>query len=342
MRWQAKLIHKKLGLFIMASVAVSSLIGGCGPVVPAGVVLLTAAVPAATLTPIILVPAATLPVSATTLPAVTVGPDPTLGVATAVPPEPTAVPSATIAPSPTPGPTPDGDALFRLVEVPILMYHYVEPWPPAPDQVRQGLTVTPEDFAAQMGYLHDNGYVTVSLYDVVAALAVGQALPEKPVVITFDDGYHTLMEYAVPVLEQHGYTGTVFVITQLMDEDFPQYITWAQAEQLNAQGWMIEPHTKTHEQLAGRGRDFQLYQMLGSIQTVEAHIGRTPRFLAYPSGQFDELSVQLARELHLWGAVTVNYGRQHTYNELHTLSRVRVNGTGTLEEFAAAVRGGLP
>ena len=100
---------------------------------------------------------------------------------------------------------------------------------------------------------------------------------------------------------------------------------------------MIEPHTKTHDQLEGRGRDFQLYQMLGSLQTVEAHLGRTPRFLAYPSGRYDALSVELAKELHLWGAVTTVFGRLHNYNELHTLSRVRVSGTGTLEEFVAAL-----
>lgn len=221
------------------------------------------------------------------------------------------------------------------------MYHYVEPWPAGLDELRQGLTVRPEDFAAQMAYLHGQGYTTVSLYDLVEALAYGEALPAKPVVLTFDDGYRTLMEYAAPVLEQYGYTGTVFVLTQLMDEEFPQYLTWEQAEALSARGWMIEPHTKTHDQLAGRGRDFQLYQMLGSMQTVEAHIGRTPRFFCYPSGQYDDLSVELAKELHLWGAVTVNFGRVHTLASMHTLPRVRVSGTGTLADFMAGL-GDLP
>jgi peptidoglycan/xylan/chitin deacetylase (PgdA/CDA1 family) len=281
---------------------------------------------------------------ATLIPAAleTVEPSPVAPMATPTDAPATPEPSATALPSATPGPTPDQDALFRLVELPILMYHYVEPWPPGPDDVRLGLTVRPEDFAAQMAWLNQQGYVTVSLYDLVAALAVGQPLPAKPIVITFDDGYGTLMDFAVPTMEQYGYTGTVFVITQLMDEGFPQYLTWEEAESLNARGWMIEPHTKTHDQLAGRGYDFQLYQMLGSLQTVEAHIGRTPRFLAYPSGQYDDLSVTLVGQLQLWGAVTTNYGRLHNYNELPTLSRVRVSGTGTLEEFVAALLGGLP
>jgi peptidoglycan/xylan/chitin deacetylase (PgdA/CDA1 family) len=237
--------------------------------------------------------------------------------------------------------TPDAAAAGRRVRLPILMYHYIEPWPPGADELRQGLTVRPEDFAAQMAYLHTQGYVTLSLYDLIAALARGVPVPERAVVLTFDDGYRSLMDYAVPALQPYGYTGTVFVITQLMDEGFPQYLTWPQAESLYAQGWKIEPHTKTHDQLAGRGRDFQLYQMLGAMQTVAAHIGATPRFFAYPSGDYDELSVQLAQEMHLWGAVTVNIGRTHEFDNRFLLHRVRVSGLGSLSDFVNALEGDL-
>jgi len=221
------------------------------------------------------------------------------------------------------------------------MYHYVEPWPEGADELRQGLTVQPDDFAAQMAYLHDQGYQTVSLYDLVNALALGAPLPGRAVVLTFDDGYRTLADFVAPVLQPYGYAGTLFVVTQLMDEAFPQFLTWSQAEALYAQGWQIEPHTKTHDQLAGRGRDFQLYQMLGSLQTVEAHIGRPPRFFAYPSGKYDDLTMELAREMHLWGAVTVDFGRVHTLDSLYTLTRVRVDGRATLTDFVTALEGDL-
>ena len=333
MRLQAKPKLKRV--FSLAILAAGTALGGCGvPAAPAGLVL----IPTDTASPTHTEPptrTATVEPSATATATFTAThtPEPS-----ATPTHtPTPVPTATLIPSPTTGPTPDAEALFRQVRVPVLMYHYIEPWPVAPDEIRQGLTVRPEDFAAQMAYLHAQGYETVSLYDLVDALAIGKPLPAKPVVLTFDDGYRSLMDFAVPVLEQYGYTGTVFVVTQLMDEEFPQYLTWAQAEGLYAAGWMIEPHSKTHDQLAGRGRDFQLYQMLGSIQTVEAHIGRTPRFFCYPSGEFDELSIEIAKELHLWGAATVNFGRVHSLSTMHTLPRVRIAGTGTLAEFVAAL-----
>jgi peptidoglycan/xylan/chitin deacetylase (PgdA/CDA1 family) len=221
------------------------------------------------------------------------------------------------------------------------MYHYVEPWPSQASTVRKNLTVQPDDFAAQMQYLHDHGYVTVSLYDLVYALALGWRLPEKAVVLTFDDGYRTLTQYAVPVVEQYGYTGTVFVITELMDKGLEEYLTWPQAEQLYARGWKIEPHTKTHTYLAGRDRDFQLYEMLGSVQTVEAHIGATPRFFNYPGGKYDDVTLHLAQEMHLWGAVTVSSGRIHRLASVYLLTRVRVGGQNTFEDFVNGLEGDL-
>lgn len=313
------------------------LLVACGPV--------AATPPSATATLFAVI--VTTPTASATEPATDTGVPPTPLPPTATGPA-TEPPSATVAPPtdtsvpPTPArlPTPDALAAGRRVRLPILMYHYVEPWPGVTDVLRQGLTVRPEDFQAQMDYLHEHGYVTVSLYDLIDALALGKPLPERAVVLTFDDGYRTLLDFAVPIMEPYGYTGTVFVITQLMDEGFAQYLTWPQAEALYAQGWKIEPHTKTHADLKGRGRDFQLYQMLGSLQTVEAHLGVTPRFLAYPSGHYDDLTLELAAEMNLWGAVTVEAGRVHTYADRFTLARVRVSGTGGLQDFINGVEGG--
>jgi peptidoglycan/xylan/chitin deacetylase (PgdA/CDA1 family) len=296
--------------------------------------------PSATATPTVLPTETVSPLPTLTPPPTDTPTETPLPTATATPePSPTPSPTPTATATPPPEPTPDAEAHLRQVRLPILMYHYVEPLPAGADELRQGLTVRPEDFAAQMAYLHAQGYVTLSLYDLIEALALGRELPEPAVVLTFDDGYRGLYEYALPVMQQYGFTGTVFVITQLMDEGFPQYLTWEQAKALYALGWKIEPHTKTHHNLKGRGRDFQLYQMLGSMLTVQAQLGTMPRFFAYPSGQYDDLSVQLAGELHLWGAVTTDYGRWHTHSQRYTLRRVRVVGTNTLVDFMALLEG---
>ncbi len=257
---------------------------------------------------------------------------------------PTHTPSPSPTPTPTPAPprpTPDAEAANRRVRLPILMYHYVEPLPAGADDLRRGLTVTPEDFTAQVRYLADNGYTTVSLYDLADALASGRPLPGKAVVLTFDDGYRSLLDYALPAMTSLGFTGTVFVITEFADRELPQYLTWAQLRELAARGWRIEPHGKTHAPLAGADRDRQVYEMLGAIESIEAHLGVRPRFFCYPSGRFDELTLQLAQEMHLWGGVTTRGGRQHRYADRFVWARVRVDGRGTLADFVNALEGDL-
>lgn len=302
--------------------------------------VLTACSPLATPLPTV---APTLPPSvintATPVPSPTFTPTATASATPTFTPSPTA--TATLTQTPTPQATPDASAKTRRVRVPILMYHYVEPWPTNADLIRKGLTVKPDDFAAQMGYLAKNGYVVVSLYAVLEALTVGKALPPKPVVLTFDDGYRDLINYAAPVMEPLGFTGTVFVITEMADRELPAYLTWPQLQTLHTRGWQIEPHTKTHAQLEGANRDKQIYEILGSIQSIEANIGVRVRFLCYPAGKYDALTLQLVRELNLWGAVTTRPGRQHQFSDRFIWTRVRVDGRGSLQDFINALEGDL-
>jgi len=184
-------------------------------------------------------------------------------------PTPTSLPStSTPIPTPTPIllPTPDADALNRSVRLPILMYHYVEPWPADAGEIRHGLTVRPEDFAAQMQYLHERGYVTVSLYDLVYALALGQPLPERAVALTFDDGYRSLMDYAVPTLQAYGYTGTVFD-THVIDLTPSVEALWRDARKGHKSAIKAGQKAFTIEHWAGQITDdqFRRYQELHAL-----------------------------------------------------------------------------
>lgn len=250
------------------------------------------------------------------------------------------VEAQTSTPRPVYQPTPDGEVGRRSVVLPILTYHYVEPWPADAGQLRQGLTVRPEDFAAQMSYLAEHGYVTVSLYDLVDALATGRALPDKAVILTFDDGYAGLFDYALPVMQPLGQTATVFVITEFADQQRAEYLNWPELRFMHELGWSIEPHTKTHLGLEGLSYNRQLYEMLGSIETVAANIGDRPRFFNYPSGSYDDTTLALMPELQLWGGVTTQGGWYHSYADRYTLTRVRVTGFTDLDHFIELVEYG--
>jgi peptidoglycan/xylan/chitin deacetylase (PgdA/CDA1 family) len=239
------------------------------------------------------------------------------------------------------GPLPGtgGDGTLRRIHVPILMYHYVSPLPADADDIRIGLTVAPDVFRAQMERLRAEGYETVSLYDLNAALLWGAPLPPQPVILTFDDGYSEHYTTVFPVLRELGFTATFFVITGRQDAGDPAYMTWAQIKEMAAAGMSMEPHTKSHRDLRDRDHDFLVYEMLGSRESLEAHNSGAARMFSYPAGRYDALTLQTGAELGFWRAVTTQPGTLHTTDNRLELPRVRVNPDTGVIGLLRLVRG---
>lgn len=248
-------------------------------------------------------------------------------------PMPTETPTAT--PTPIPLPTPDGVA--RRMRVPILMYHYVSAPPPGAGAIRRGLSVPPERFEDHLRYLRDAGYQSITLHDLVLALQIGHPLPERPVVITFDDGYRDHYENAFPLLQAYGFTGTFFLITGFIDDGHEDYVTWDHVIEMHAAGMDMEAHGYTHPDLSGRDVDYLVWQMLGAKEAIEARTGEPVRFFCYPSGEYDDLAIRVLHSAHYWGAVTVAPGVEHSSDAPFELSRVRIPGDMTAEGLAATL-----
>lgn len=226
-------------------------------------------------------------------------------------------------------PEPAWDGTFRRIRVPILMYHYVSPLPPNADDVRRELTVTPEQFRAHVEHLFYEGYSAISLDALNEALLNGTPLPPKPVVLTFDDGYIDHFTNVFPVLQEFGFTGVFFVITGLADANHPDHLSWEQVVQMADAGMSMEPHTKNHISLRERSYETLVYEMLGSIESLEAYTGRQPHMFSYPVGQYDAATLAVARTLPIWRAVTTEPGRWHTTDNRLQVTRVRIpGGTG--------------
>ncbi|MEK7785678.1 MAG: polysaccharide deacetylase family protein [Chloroflexota bacterium] len=248
----------------------------------------------------------------------------------------TATPTPTHTPSltPTPWPIPDSNARTREVKVPILMYHHVGPLPASPDKIRIGLTILPDYFEAQLKFLQERGYTSIDFYQMQYALALGQPLPAKPILFTFDDAYEDVYQFAFPLMKKYGFTGTVFVPTQFLDEGRVGYMNWDQAKELADAGWRLEPHTKDHVEVKNRPRDFLVYQIYGSMETLRFHLGYQPRFFAYPSGEYDDKAIEILKEVGYWGAVTTDASQYHRFANAYAWGRVRVSGNEVLADLA--------
>ena len=247
--------------------------------------------------------------------------------------------SADPLPTPTPpennapafAPAPDG--ILRTALVPILMYHYLSVPPPDADIYRLDLSVTPELFAGHLDAMRNAGYTAISLYDFYAHLAQGAPLPDKPVVITFDDGYRDNYENALPVLRERGMAATFFVVTDFMDEERPEYLTWDMAREMQSDGMSIESHGRNHVSLQGKPFDYLIWQALGSLETIEYEVGVRPRFVSYPAGEYDQTTADVFASAGYWAGATTVQGATHSSDSLFDLTRVRVRGTTTPDEL---------
>lgn len=260
----------------------------------------------------------------TPTPTVTNTPEPGASLTPTWTPTPTA--------TPTPLPTPDG--VERILHVPILMYHYISAPPEDADEYRLNLSVPPTAFAEHLAYLQLAGYTSIDLYHLLDALTWGRPLPERPIIITLDDGYRDNYENAFPLLQQYGFVATFFVLTEPIDQNSDQYLTWAQIEEMVAAGMDIEPHSKTHPDLRDRGHEFLVWEILGSAQTIQAHTGRYPRFFAYPSGRYDDAVIAFLQEINFWGGITTWSGAHHSWDDRYEIERIRVSGGDNIAVLA--------
>jgi peptidoglycan/xylan/chitin deacetylase (PgdA/CDA1 family) len=213
------------------------------------------------------------------------------------------------------------------------MYHYISEPPPDADIYRRDLSVTPANFEAQLAWLRDQGYQSITLTDLAYHLALGWPLPDKPVILTFDDGYCDNYTNAFPLLKKYGYVGTFFLVTGPIDFDNPDYLTWNMVQRMHRAGMDFQAHSYRHLDLRGTDMDFLIFEILAPKEAIEAHTGETVRFFAYPAGGYDAQTVAVLKSAHFWGAVAIEQGTIHSSDALFELSRIRVRGRHSLDDF---------
>jgi peptidoglycan/xylan/chitin deacetylase (PgdA/CDA1 family) len=249
-------------------------------------------------------------------------------------PLPTPLPSST----PTPWPTPEGAE--RSARVPILMYHHITDLPVDASDAQRDYAVSPLHFEEQLRYLKDQGYQSISLYDLNDHLQMGNPLPDKAVILTFDDGYRDNAVTAFPLLLQYGFTATFLVNTQPINDEYPAYMTWEQVEQMSRQGMYIESHSHSHPNLKGKPVEDVVQEVRRSKELIENHTGTTVRFFSYPYGHYDQQVVDILISQGFWGAVTLRSGLTHGPQAMFDLERVWVRYDDTLDSFAVKLERG--
>lgn len=215
---------------------------------------------------------------------------------------------------------------LHIRQIPILYYHSV--MLEAKNEVR----MPPDQFEAQMDFLCDNGYQSITLNQLYRAFYQGASLPPKPFVITFDDGYLDNYTTAFPILRRYGFTATVFMVSSYIGgEDF---LSWPQLKELVASGWEIEGHTDTHPYLSKIDEITLLHELKSSKELLELGLGKTVDFLAYPYGDFDSAVLQAVRDTGYLMAFTTERGWANPNSDARQIQRIYCYANMGQNEFS--------
>jgi peptidoglycan/xylan/chitin deacetylase (PgdA/CDA1 family) len=224
------------------------------------------------------------------------------------------------------------DSLRDSVRVPILVYHSIAPHHPGQSVEQRELDVDTAAFKAQMQYLAERRYNVIPLSTLVAALERNEPVPERAVVITFDDGWRTQYEYALPLLRQFHLTATFFIITKGVGVD-PGYMTWEEIKELQAAGMMVGAHTRRHPKLTDPGVPIN-DEVVGSRDDLQRNLGAAPDLFAYPYGAWDERIAAAVKAAGFRAARGLAGGEWNTASNLYALHSVLVTDDMTLFERA--------
>ncbi len=216
--------------------------------------------------------------------------------------------------------------------IPILTYHYVANNPNPNDRQRDALSVSPDKFDLQMSYLSKNGYTPISIDTLYAIFSHRVISPQKPVVLTFDDGYQDFYSIVFPILSKYNFHAVSFIPTGLMGGSY--YMTWSQIKEIQASGLVtFEDHTISHANLASLSYDAALKQMSDSKNELFAQTSYPVNFIAYPYGITNTTVMLAAQKAGFAGGLGTWFSK--ATGPGFNMPRIKVSGYWSINEFAA-------
>lgn len=185
------------------------------------------------------------------------------------------------------------------------------------------LTMPVHLFDEQMLYLVNAGYVSISPQELYDGISGVTELPEKPVLITFDDGYLDNYMNAFPILQKYGLQATIFVVPGFTDVNYG-YLGWDHLREMEAGGITIQSHTANHRALEELPDDEIRAELLNSKQMLEENLGHPVDFLAYPTGTYNLHIASIAQDVGYKAAFTIKYGNVDRGSNVYALERVPI------------------
>ncbi|MGZ3626183.1 MAG: polysaccharide deacetylase family protein [Ktedonobacteraceae bacterium] len=232
-------------------------------------------------------------------------------------------------------------------KVPILMYHSISDH--ASPKFKQ-FVVSPKLFAEHMAFLQQHKYTPITVSQFVAALTQrGSKLPERPVVLTFDDGFADFYTEALPVLQQYGFTATLYTATAFINgtsrwlqhegETSRPMLTWEQLKEINARGIECGGHSHSHPQLDTLSQAEAHREIVQCKKHLEDHLDQEVSSFAYPFGYYTATIRKQVQEAGYKSACAVKFAMSSETTDPFALARLVVRPDTNVDALAALLGG---
>lgn len=221
------------------------------------------------------------------------------------------------------------------VQIPIMMYHAVHVMDPS-EASNANLIVDPDLFEAQIKALLKAGYYFLTPEEAYKAFTEN-ALPAKKVVwLTFDDGNEDFYTIAYPILKKYKAKATNNVITGFVKKGNAGNLTVKQMKEMMAHGMSFQSHTVNHPDLSATDKATQKVELTDSIDFLENKLNTKVNTIAYPSGRYNQTTLDLAKKTYKLG-LTTNEGLASAKDGLLSLNRVRILPTTTAKGLLSEI-----
>ena len=221
------------------------------------------------------------------------------------------------------------------VQIPILMYHAVHVMDPS-EASNANLIVAPDNFEAQIKAMVDAGYYFLTPEEAYKAFTEN-ALPAKKVVwLTFDDGNEDFYTIAYPILKKYKAKATNNIITGFVKKGNAGNLTVKQMKEMMAHGMSFQSHTVNHPDLSATDKATQKVELTDSIDFLENKLNTKVNTIAYPSGRYNQTTLDLAKKTYKLG-LTTNEGLAGSKDGLLSLNRVRILPTTTAKGLLSEI-----
>ncbi len=215
--------------------------------------------------------------------------------------------------------------------IPILNYHSISA---GGTRRFASFTLAPEMLAEHMRVIADGGYAPITVGEYVRLVLNRASLPERPVILTFDDGFADFHHAALPILQEFHFTASLFVVTNAIGstskwlrpegEDRREMLTWAQLAEIQRAGIECGAHSASHVHLDTAKQEVAFQEIWTSRDRLQQKLGVAVRSMAYPYGHYTDQVRGLVIQAGYTAACAVRNAMSHPGDDLFALARITI------------------